>query len=162
MKGLDRKQSQRIEQLYMEMFEHLFAYARSVLENDALAEEAVQETFRIACLRPVELCASPNPRGWLFNTLKNVLHNTQKAQRSAQRLLAEYTAVHGDAPVFYHDQPKLELCYENLVDKSEFQLLKAWAVEGKTLLELSRELGISLSACKKRVQRAKEYLKKKI
>ena len=119
---MERKQSQQIEQLYMEMFEHLFAYARSVLENDALAEEAVQETFRIACLRPMEFCGSPNPRGWLFNTLKNVLRNTQKSQRSAQRLLAEYTAVYGDTPVFYRDQLKLELGYENLVDKSELWL----------------------------------------
>jgi DNA-directed RNA polymerase specialized sigma24 family protein len=34
--------------------------------------------------------------------------------------------------------------------------------EGKTMLELSRELGIGLEACKKRVQRAREYLKKRI
>ena len=159
---MERKHSQKIEQLYMEMFEHLFVYARSVLGNDALAEEAVQETFRIACLRPNALCGSGNPQGWLFNTLKNVLRNMQRSQASNQRLLAEYTAVYGSEPAFYKDRLKLELGYENLADKSEFQLLTAWAVEGKTLLEISQELGISMSACKKRMQRAKEYLRKKL
>ena len=159
---MEQKQRQQIERLYMEMFEHLFAYARSVMGNDALAEEAVQETFRIACLRPFELCNSPNPRGWLFNTLKNVLRNTQKSQANARRLLAEYAAVYSQKALSTQDHLCLEVTYENLADKPEYRLLHAWVVEGKTLLELSRELGISLSACKKRIQRAKEFLKKKI
>ena len=73
---MDKQHSNYIEALYLEMFELLFSYARSSLENDSLAEEAVQETFRIACLKPSELCASPNPKGWLVNTLKNVIRNT--------------------------------------------------------------------------------------
>lgn len=40
---------QAIEKLYLQMYTRLFAYARSSLPNDALAEEAVQETFVIAC-----------------------------------------------------------------------------------------------------------------
>ncbi len=159
---MEQHQRQQIELLYMEMFGQLFAYARSVMENDALAEEAVQEAFRIACLRPVELCNSPNPRGWLFNTLKNVLRNTQKNQISTRQLLTEYAAVYGQQALTTQDQLCLEVIYENLIDKPEFRLLYAWAVEGKTLLELSQELGISLSACKKRVQRAKSLLKKKV
>lgn len=159
---MDQKQSKIIEQLYMEMFQLLYSYARSVLVNEALAEEAVQETFRIACLRPSELCSSPNPRGWLVATLKNVLRNTKKTQYNAQRLMAEYTAVYGSSPIFHRDQLKLELGYGNLVQKKEFQLLHQWAVEGKTIRELSREHGISVSACKKRLQRAKEYLRKKL
>lgn len=156
------EQSKQIEQLYLEMFELLFTYARSSLKNDALAEEAVQETFRIACLKPAELYDCPNPRGWLLTTLKNVLRNTKKAQKYAQQLLIEYTAVHGSDAAFVEDHLRLEISYANLVKREEFQLLKEWAVEGKSHLELANERGITLTACKKRIQRAKELLKKKI
>ena len=77
------KQSEQIERLYFELFAQMTAYAGSVLKNRALAEEAVQETFRIACMKPESLCASPNPKGWLLLTLKNVLHNTVRSVASA-------------------------------------------------------------------------------
>ena len=47
-------------------------------------------------------------------------------------------------------------------DLEEFQLLKEMAVDGKSHLEMAQARGISVNACKKRVQRAKEVLQKKI
>ena len=44
------------------------------LRDHCLAEEAVQETFRIACAKADRLAESENRQGWLINTLKNVLH----------------------------------------------------------------------------------------
>ena len=46
---MNAEQRKKIEQLYMQMYDMLTAYARSSLSEEALAEEAVQETFRIAC-----------------------------------------------------------------------------------------------------------------
>ena len=43
-------QSKIIEKLYYEMYDLLLGYAQWALENDALAEEAVQETFQTACM----------------------------------------------------------------------------------------------------------------
>ena len=65
-----------IERLYLDLYPLLFEYARSSLSSDSLAEEAVQETFRIACQKPESLIHSPNPEGGLVNTLKNVLKNS--------------------------------------------------------------------------------------
>ena len=58
---MNAEQRKEIEQLYMQMYDMLTAYARSSLSEEALAEEAVQETFRIACQKPEDLCDSPNP-----------------------------------------------------------------------------------------------------
>ena len=69
--------SKEIDRLYLQMYSMLFEYARSSLSSDALAEEAVQDTFIIACQKPEALCESPNPEGWLVNTLKNVLSNVR-------------------------------------------------------------------------------------
>lgn len=151
-----------IEQLYLELYERLRIYACTALENEALAEEAVQETFRTACMKPEELCQSPNPRGWLYQTLKNTIWNTKRTRSNAKRFLTEYTVMHGRDGAYSEDQIGLETTYGNLSDLEEFQLLREFAVDGKSHLEMATKRGISVEACKKRVQRAKEFLRKKI
>lgn len=152
------QQSQQIERLYFELFTQMTAYANSVLKNRAIAEEAVQETFRVACMKPEALCASPNPKGWLLLTLKNVLNNTVRSMASASRLTEKIKMTYEPAS---SDSTDLRLLYGPLADREEFRLIRSLS-EGKTILELARELDISVEACKKRVQRARAYLKKRI
>lgn len=159
---MNAQQSKMIEQLYLEMHDLLMAYARSSLEGENLAEEAVQETFRIACVKPECLCESPNPKGWLINALKYTIQNMKRTRENANRLLIAYMASQGSGMAVSQDGIRLEILYEDVAELEEFQLLKELAVEGKSHLEMARERGISLNACKKRVQRAKEMLKKKI
>ena len=52
--GLAAHQEEIIAQLYREMYRKLVVYAENAL-NDSLAEEAVQDTFRIACSKYDEL-----------------------------------------------------------------------------------------------------------
>lgn len=151
-------QNAQIEQLYHELFRPLTIYALSVLRNKELAEEAVQETFRIACAKPEAVCSSLNPKGWLLVTLKNVLKNTVRGMASASRLTE---AVKEESKPSSTDPVNIRLLYGRLADTDEFQLIQGVA-EGKTMLELARERNISVEACKKRVQRAREYLKKRI
>lgn len=154
--------SKQIEDLYREMFDKLKAYARSVLENDALAEEAVQETFRIACQKPEDVCSCPNPQGWIFITLKHTIHNIQSNRATAKRILEMYLLVEAGETAFSDDKLRIEIAYENVADTEEFQLLKEMAIEGKSHEEMAAARGITVSACKKRVQRAKEKLQKKL
>lgn len=151
-----------IEKLYFELFEQMRAYARSALENDALAEEAVQETFRIACMKPQQLCESPNPKGWLFNTLKNVIQNTRKSRNRADKLVAEYISHRETSQDWSEDAIDPDILYEDMAESEEYQLVRAFALEGQSLLELAQARGISVDACKKRLQRAKKTLKQKI
>ena len=44
----------------------------------------------------------------------------------------------------------------------EFDLIRKVVLEKYSLLEAAEELGISIEACKKRLQRAKNKLKKKL
>lgn len=156
------EQSKRIEQLYLEMFDLLMAYARSSLENEPLAEEAIQETFRIACLKPEDLLNSPNPKGWLINTLKNTIRNTKRSRANANKLLAAYMALQSSDIAFTENKISLEVTYANAAYSEEFKLIKEMAVDGKSHLEMAQARGISVDACKKRVQRAKELLRRKI
>ena len=52
--------------------------------------------------------------------------------------------------------------YGKVAQLEEFQLLKEMAVDGLSHLEMAQKRGISVDACKKRVQRAKKFLQKKI
>ena len=156
------EQSNLIEELYMTMFEKLLTYASSLLKEPALAEEAVQETFHIACKKPEQLFESPNPKGWLVNTLKFTIRNMKHNQESTRQLLTKYTVVQSKDITFSEDAIRLELMYEDIADTEEFNLLREMAIDGKSHLEMASARGISVSACKKRVQRAKEKLKEKM
>ena len=151
--------SKKIEQLYFEMYDMMFSYARCSFAEESLAEEAVQETFKIACQKPEQLCESENPKGWLVNTLKFTIRNMKRSRESMQQLLA---LVEQNEPAAYsEDRLPLELMYADISDTEDFKLLVEMAVEGKSHLEMATARGITVSACKKRVQRAKEKLQEK-
>ena len=151
-----------IERLYLQLYPLLFEYARSSLSSDSLAEEAVQDTFRIACQKPEAMINSPNPEGWIMNTLKNVLRNTIRNQNISRRILLDYFASNINDITVTNDRVGLEILYEDVADLEEFKMVKAMSLEGKSYLEMSQELGISMAACRKRMQRARETLRKKI
>ena len=152
---------EEIETLYIEQYQTLLMYAMQVLQNEALAEEAVQETFRIACQRAEILQKSVNRQGWLFNTLKYVISNIKRMQSRSNRLLAEYFS-HEEDDYGKADSINLDILYEDIAGMDEFYLIKQIALEQKPIRELAEELGISVDACKKRVERARKRLRKLI
>ena len=157
---MNPKHSEQIEELYLEMYDMLYAYARCSVAEESLAEEAVQETFRIACQKPDQLCGSENPKGWLVNTLKFTIRNMKRNRERTQQMLS--LVEQNEAAVYSEDKLPLELTYENVAHTEEFKLLVEMAVEGKSHLEMATDRGITVDACKKRVQRAKEILQKKL
>lgn len=159
---MNAEQRKEIEQLYMQMYDMLTTYARCSLSEETLAEEAVQETFRIACQKPENLCNSPNPKGWLVNTLKFTIQNMKRSREGARQILSEYLADQSHQILYSDDKVSLDILYENVSDLEAFKLLKEIAIDGKSYLEIAKSRGISVSACKKRVQRAKELLQKKL
>ena len=154
--------SRRIEKLYLEMYEMLLNYARCSFEEESLAEEAVQETFRIACQKPDQLCESPNPKGWLVNTLKYTIRNMKRSRENALQLLSTYLIEQQEDVAFSEDKLRFQLMYDDISQTEEFKLIKEMVIDGKSHLEMAKARGISVSACKKRVQRAKETIKRNI
>lgn len=160
--SMDAEHGDQIEALYFELYEKLMVYAHSALGSEVLAEEAVQETFRIACQKPQSVCGSPNPQGWVFETLKYTIRNIRSSQASAKQLLERYMLTQVNGITVSEDHISLDVLYENIADSEEFQLLKELAIERRSHQEMAASRGISVAACKKRVQRARETLQKKI
>ncbi len=148
-----------IAEKYTEMYNMLLTYAVCKLKNEDLAEEAVQETFRIACQKADAFYDSKNRSGWLVNTLKNVISNTQRKQCRAQTYAADCMASPEDF-LQTTDNIDLDVLYRDIALSDEYILIKEFVLEQKSIRELAEERNISVAACKKRVQRAKQALRK--
>lgn len=169
---VDRDQERLLEELYKEMYGVLLCYANAALKDKALAEEAVQDTFRIACAKADDLSASVNPSGWLMLTLKNVIRNTRRELAALNRLFVFAMSVDDEAVLESYaaetdfnkrlEDGQVDILYADLLSPDEYSLLKKIVLQQYTIADAARELGISVESCKKRVQRAKQKLRKKL
>ena len=156
---LSSEQKALIEQLYYEMYPLLCTYAISALSNPQLAEEAVQDTFRIACMKIDSLLASQNAKGWLVNTLKYVIQNIRKSQAKLNNFMMSMLSDEELVTISSTSDVDFQLTYTDLVGAEDFELLKMLVLDQYKMLDASKKLGISVEACKKRVQRAKNKLR---
>ena len=60
-----------------------------------------------------------------------------------------------------HDEENVDILYSDVSARSDFKLLKRIVLDGYSMMEAADELGITVSACSKRVQRIKKLLRKK-
>ena len=161
---MTREQSEQIEQCYLSCYRPLLAYARAALGREALAEEAVQENYVGRAPQQVEeFLAAENRRAWVYQVLKYVIQNQRRVQARAERFFS--ASVEDTAPEAlgsYRDPPDPDLLYGDLAKTEEYRLIRRLTEEKLSMLELSQELGISVSACKKRVQRAREFLRRRL
>ena len=146
--------------LYLEMYDMLLIYAERALDNQhALAEEAVQDTFKICWIKIDEVIASENPKGWLLETLKNVIRNIRRSQARFANLFLVLNKAFTSVEQAAEDETELDITYGDLKDSPDYQLLKEFVLEHRSIKEMAQERGITVDACKKRIQRAKERLK---
>ena len=151
-----------LTEYYMEKRMFLLEYAESSLHNHALSEEAVQQTFEIACRKIDDFYNHPNPGAWLTKTLAFVILNIKSRQRSEQRYIIPLDEYRPDLVAALEKPVSLRTTYGSLVDTPQFQLLYEAEVMGRTLKEIAKDLGISEDACKKRAERARKFLRNKL
>lgn len=60
-----------------------------------------------------------------------------------------------------YDEEDIDILYGDVSPREDFQIFKLIALEGYTMKDAADEFGISVEACKKRVQRIRNYLRKK-
>lgn len=151
-----------IDRLYFEMYESLVSYANSYLNDQHRAEELTQEVFVSAVRKPEALLSCPNPKGWLYKTLVHMIQNNSRTTAHQMKLIADYLSVNGTEITVSIDQPDLKLKYGKLAETEEFKLIYDMAVLGKIHEEMAAERNISVNTCKKRVERAKKFLRRKL
>ena len=105
---------------------------------------------------------SPNPKGWLYKTMWNMVQNSNRVTTRQMKLITDFLTVNGREITVSFDQPDLMLKYGSLAETEEFKLIYDMAVLGKSQQEMAAERGITVVNCKKRVERAKKFLRRKL
>lgn len=154
---LSEHEQQVIEALYKQMYKRLFAYAFSIFRDKPSAEEAVQDTFQIACLKASNLAAE----GWLMNTLKYVIQNARQKQATKDALIVSDRELGENTAAMPHEiSIETEVSFSDALGETDYKILKRVALKEATIRETAQEFGISEEACSKRVQRSKAKLRK--
>ena len=160
--GMKPEEKELIDRLYFEMYEPLVGYANSYLSDQHRAEELTQEVFVSAVRKPEALLNSPNPKGWLYKAMWNMIQNSNRVTTRQMKLIADFLSVNGREVAVSMDQPDLKLQFGELAETEEFKLIYDMAVLGKSQQEMAAERGITVVNCKKRVERAKKFLRRKL
>ena len=152
-----------LEKLFRSNFRLLVVHAYRFLGNWDDANFAAQEAFHVACEKVEQLAISENQIGWLKNTVRNVCHHMIR-ERNRQALLFSSLDELTDAemPVTSEDIDAQSMgILEELVSKDEIGLLKKIILDGIPYSEVAQELGCNVWACRKRVQRSIDKIRKK-
>lgn len=156
------EQDQFLTDRYKAKYKFLLEYADASLHNHALSEEAVQQTFEIACRKINDFCSSPNPDGWLTKTLSFVIRNIETRQRSERHVIAPVDDYRPDIVAAPEVPLPLRVTYGSLVDTPQFRLVYESEVLGRTYKQIAKDYGINENTCKKRAERARKFLEKKL
>ena len=135
-------------------------YAENALGNHAMAEDAVQLAFEIGWRKIEDFQNCPQPEGWIFKSLKFVVSNMKSRLRTERRVIAIVDEYRPDLVAAPADPLPLRVNFGELVDLPQFRIVYEMEIQGRTLAEIAKELGISEIACRKRAERARKDLQK--
>lgn len=157
--------------LYREYFNQIKLYAMAHISDPHRAEEIAQDTFHTAVDKIDTLMKADEPIRWLKRTAKNKIRNEQ---RTRQRYLKRYLSLDApetpavssagsveDAIIEQEDKQQrasVEETIRQTLTPTEITMLKRIAIERACYSDVAQELGISLWACQKRMQRIRQKL----
>lgn len=159
---MDSRQDHFFTKLYIEHFDFLYSLACSLLHDDHFGYDLVQDTFQVALLRIDELMEHTNPTGWLVQTMKYKLAHILRDQKLLIELREEISAYPNERHAFEECENNWKERWEKVLSKVEISMLQRYYGEGYPIHIVAQEYGISVDACYKRLQRAKEKLRKLI
>lgn len=161
---MTEEQKQVLDSYFLLYYDKLLGIALGSLGNRYKAEEAVQQVFFIASGKPEALINSPNPVGWLINTLKNVMANMRRSNFADERLLAKTTALYENTAqeMDIDDLLAIETLRPDIIKTPEFQFLKLFIYDGLSNSEVAEIYGITYLACRLRKSRYRKRLRELI
>ena len=149
----------------------VFSYARRVLGDEDLAQEAAQETFvRAFKYRASFDATSGSVRGWLFAVAANRVRDLAKARRDRPRALEDgdadgVAAAGGEDALAVFARGALREAVVRAVEELSPELREVLALKYLSDLsyeEVAKALGLSVSAAKMRSLRARDILARRL
>jgi RNA polymerase sigma-70 factor (ECF subfamily) len=149
-----------LEPIWEQFHTRLLKFIRSRVEDDATAEDILQEIFLRIHTRMDTLTDSNRLESWVFQITRHAIIDHYRRRRDLEEITetvpAEDEYVEPDAADILASS--MRAMVEELPEPYR-QALVLTEYEGLTQAELAERLGISLSGAKSRVQRARQRIK---
>ena len=155
-----RLDSDAFEQIVSFYINPALAVARQILLDDALAEDAVQESFlRVIRKRNQYIPSSPFSC-WFYTIVRNVCIDMLR-KRTREKDVLENVATIVESVKAQTELPEIPKLLDSLASR-ERDVLLLRIVHGLGFRDIAAALGISEEAAKKRAQRALKRLRTKV
>ena len=144
------------EELYLKHRMHLFGLARSILKDDALAEDAVQDVF-LSLIEKDKLPAAADPRAKAFLSVcteHKALDMLKKLRHFSDEELDEHTLVY-EMP---EGSGELAVAIERLPARYR-EVIMLYYYMGYSAKEIGMQFGLEQKSVLKRIERARDMLR---
>lgn len=126
--------------------------------NAALADDLLQDLFLKALRQGERFCAVENARAWLFEVARNTLADHLRVARNMVELPDDLVAPTDDTDAI----DALSACLPRVLSElsaDDREAITQCDLQGMSQADFARTKGVSLSAAKSRVQRARVRLR---
>ena len=146
--------------IYKMEYDKLLKYANKIIRGSFVAEDLVQDTLMIGCMKIDKLIKHPKPGAWLMETLRKNMRNYWRVRNQITNLIVNIPMEEwiNNYPDDKYSEDDLNLLYGDLAKTKEYEILKKFAVDGYSHKEIAKQYGISINTCKQRIYRAKKVL----
>lgn len=159
---MTQEQSTFFEDFYRKQFETLVSYAYRFLHDWEDARTATQDAFLTGIIKIDEFYSSENHIGWIKKVIQNITLNMNRAKKVRKNRLvplddtkiqtATYDQYEGINTV-------ISRCKE-ILTQEEYALFEATIIAKEPSSKVHQDFGLSYEACKKRVTRILQKLRK--
>jgi RNA polymerase sigma-70 factor (ECF subfamily) len=158
--------SAEVVDVLVERHRQFLQFLESRAGSRAAAEELLQAAFVKALERGAELRDAESAVAWFYRLLRNALIDFYRHRGAERRTLDRQAA---EAPLFAEAAPELEAaiceCIHGLIPtlKKEYTaLLRAVEIEGRSVTDVARDLGITPGNAAVRLHRGRQALKARL
>ena len=148
------------EKIWREYHSKLMAFVVKRVEDNAVAEDIVQDVFVKIHSQIESLKEETKLESWLYQISRNAVIDYYRVRKPSVELPEWIAQVETEASV--QARQELGACLQPMIEQLPAHYREALILselEGKTQKEVSMEQGISLSGAKSRIQRGRSLLK---
>ena len=168
--ALPSKQIFFIEKCYELYEQKMFRVALSVLHNESLAEDAVQEAFLQLIKHKVhfDMADSDDCKRYIITVIRNAsinIYNKRKNENHIVSFTEELEAVCESEAVAPDNNTEAETEYDplmNTLPEKYYDVVYCLVVKDYSIRETSLRLGISEANVRKRFERAKKMMRRNL
>ena len=154
---MTEKSEAAFERLYREMYGPLLRTANATIHDLHASEDLVQDTFVVAHSKFEALGNTVDLKSWLYGVLRNKIKHELRAR---VRFAVMRDKLERDPRVSDPDEGGARRDLPGGLTRGEYELLELIYVDGYNAREVAASLNISYDSCRKRIQRAKDKIRR--